>query len=151
MLSSVGQWPYTSSQKMSVHYISGIFPLYINTTSHIRNTRGKKRYSHSPASITRLSHFMPKKIILHSVVSFDIIGQAGLHKFLKFITFSKSTWCSHGQVMKNITKILHHASFHTDYFFAGSCLDFVCDNCFYILKNRLLTAWQWTSFPFDSQ
>lgn len=122
MLSSVGQWPYTSSQKVFVHYNSGVFSLYINTILHVRNTRGEERYLHSPASIARLSHFMPKKIILHSLVSFVIIGQAGLHKFLKFITFSESTCCGHGQVMKNITKILHHASFHTDYFWQRGVL-----------------------------
>lgn len=81
MLSSVGQWLiYTHTQaapKVSVHCNSGIFSLYINSISHIRNTRGEKRYLISPASIARLSHFMPKKIILHSLVSLDVIGQAG--------------------------------------------------------------------------
>lgn len=81
MLSSVGQWLiYTHTQaapKVSVHCNSGIFSLYINSISHIRNTRGEKRYLISPASIARLAHFMPKKIILHSLVSLDVIGQAG--------------------------------------------------------------------------
>lgn len=113
MLTSVGQWLIYTSSKGSVHYNLGIFSLCINTISHIRNTRGKKRYLNSPVSVARLSHFTPKKKILLSLVSFDIIGQAGLRKFCKFITFSESICYSHGQVMKNIPKILHHASFHS--------------------------------------
>lgn len=65
---------------------------------------------------------MPKKIILYYLVSFDIIGQVGLYKILKFIKFSESTCCTDEQVKKNITKILHHASFHTDYVWQGGVL-----------------------------
>lgn len=50
------------------------------------------------------------------------LGRQDKDKIFKFITFSERTCCSHGQVVKNITKIPHHASFHTDYFWQGGVL-----------------------------